>query len=222
MGWKQWTRERLTAAQLQSYLQDQAVMRFASSSARGAELPAPTEGMISTLDDLDVVERHDGAGWRPLASARAFGKMWRTLGFTGSAIPANTVTRIAMDAARVRGGFAFDNAADRLTVPLDGEYRVAARSYSAGGSGYTAIFAVYRVRASAADAVVLEQPMEKTSAGDYTLTFADVVPLKAGDALQLQATHSVAGGSYWGTGENRGVMVSAEWLGPLPAGTTPL
>lgn len=63
LGRKLWTRQTLSSADLQGYLQDQVVMRFANSAARQAQLPAPAEGMISTLDDTDDVQRHDGTSW---------------------------------------------------------------------------------------------------------------------------------------------------------------
>lgn len=53
MAWKLWTRERLTSADLQTYLQDQAVLQFASASARDAVLPPASRkrGMVCALDD---------------------------------------------------------------------------------------------------------------------------------------------------------------------------
>lgn len=59
MGWKNWTRERLSVPDLQEHIQDQVVMRFASGSARGAQLPAPEEGMVCYLED---VNRWEGYG----------------------------------------------------------------------------------------------------------------------------------------------------------------
>lgn len=53
MSWKLWTRERLTAADLQSYLQDQTVMQFPSASARDAVLTVATRklGMVCACAD---------------------------------------------------------------------------------------------------------------------------------------------------------------------------
>lgn len=67
LGWKQWVRERLSQTDLQGYIQDQVVMRFPSAAARTAELPAPTQGMVSYLDDAGRWEGHDGGGWDYLA-----------------------------------------------------------------------------------------------------------------------------------------------------------
>jgi len=55
--------EVLTAGDVNSYLMDQAVMRFASSAARGSAIASPTEGMTSYLDDTNGLEVYDGAAW---------------------------------------------------------------------------------------------------------------------------------------------------------------
>jgi hypothetical protein len=58
----------LTAAQVNTYLMDQAVMRFASAAARtaafgGAGEPTLAEGMMSYLIDTKSVEVYDGTAW---------------------------------------------------------------------------------------------------------------------------------------------------------------
>ncbi len=53
----------LTAAQVQGYLQDQAIMVFASSGARGSAIPSPSEGMFSYLTDTNSLTFYDGAAW---------------------------------------------------------------------------------------------------------------------------------------------------------------
>ena len=66
-GYKQWQAGALVSQpDFQNYVQDQTVARFASVAARTSQLPAPTEGMLSTLDDTDVVQRYDGSSWRGL------------------------------------------------------------------------------------------------------------------------------------------------------------
>jgi len=61
--------EVLTAANVQGYLQDQAVMVFDDSAARGSAIGTATEGMIAYLKDTDAVEKYDGASWVNIASA---------------------------------------------------------------------------------------------------------------------------------------------------------
>lgn len=60
--------EVLTAGDVNGYLMDQAVMRFATSAARGSAIAAPTEGMVSYRDDDNVVEVYDGAAWAAVSA----------------------------------------------------------------------------------------------------------------------------------------------------------
>jgi len=39
---------------------------FADSAARATAIPTPTEGMMSSLNDTDAVERYNGATWKPV------------------------------------------------------------------------------------------------------------------------------------------------------------
>ena len=54
----------LTAAQVQGYLQDQAIMVFASSAARGTSITSPSEGMFAYLNDSNSLTFYDGAAWQ--------------------------------------------------------------------------------------------------------------------------------------------------------------
>jgi hypothetical protein len=67
LGRKTWTNEVLAQPDLQGYLQDQTVMRFANAAARSAAIPAPTEGMLSYLDDQDRYEGYTGTVWTAVA-----------------------------------------------------------------------------------------------------------------------------------------------------------
>lgn len=92
LGYKTFTAgEILTAANLQGYATDQSVMVFASAAARSAALPAPSQGMVSFLDDsgttwqyydLYNVSTNPGgaktAGWYPTSGAIFFGTATRT------------------------------------------------------------------------------------------------------------------------------------------------
>lgn len=63
--------EVLTASNVNSYLMDQSVMRFASSAARGSAIGTAViaEGMVSYLDDTDQLSIYDGSAWSPLKIA---------------------------------------------------------------------------------------------------------------------------------------------------------
>jgi hypothetical protein len=53
----------LTAAQVQGYLQDQAIMVFASSGARGSAIPSPSHGMFAYLTNDSTLYTYDGSNW---------------------------------------------------------------------------------------------------------------------------------------------------------------
>jgi hypothetical protein len=60
--------EILTAAQVNGYLMDQTVTRFADSFTRdgafgGAGQPVLTEGRLCYLDDVNLIQFYDGASW---------------------------------------------------------------------------------------------------------------------------------------------------------------
>jgi hypothetical protein len=54
----------LTAAQVQGFLQDQAIMVFSGTSARGTGIASPSEGMFSYLTDSNTLTFYDGADWQ--------------------------------------------------------------------------------------------------------------------------------------------------------------
>lgn len=58
------TGDVLTAAQVNTYLQEQTVMVFADAAARTAALSGVlAEGMLSYLKDTNAVEKYDGSSW---------------------------------------------------------------------------------------------------------------------------------------------------------------
>lgn len=63
-GRKVFTREVLASADVQGFLMDQTVMRFATSNARSAAIPAPTKNTLTILDTARLMERYDGSAWR--------------------------------------------------------------------------------------------------------------------------------------------------------------
>lgn len=65
LGRKTWSAgEVATAANIQGYLQDQTVMKFANTSAAGSALgTAVSEGMTAYLSDTDELVMYDGTSW---------------------------------------------------------------------------------------------------------------------------------------------------------------
>ena len=57
--------EVLTASNVMNYLQDQAVMSFAGTAARGSAIvTAVSEGMVSWPNDLNQIQVYDGSAWQ--------------------------------------------------------------------------------------------------------------------------------------------------------------
>ena len=68
------TGDVLTAAQVNTYLNEQTVMVFANSAARTSALSGVlAEGMMSYLKDTDSVEKYDGSAWVSVAPAASSG-----------------------------------------------------------------------------------------------------------------------------------------------------
>lgn len=60
--------EVLTASNVMNYLQDQAVMSFAGTAARGSAIgTAVAEGMVSYLQDTNTLQFYDGSAWQTFA-----------------------------------------------------------------------------------------------------------------------------------------------------------
>jgi len=55
--------EVLTASNVQTYLMDQAIPVFASSTARDAAIPSPSEGQHCFLSDTDALQYYTGSAW---------------------------------------------------------------------------------------------------------------------------------------------------------------
>lgn len=63
----------LTAAQVNTYLNEQSVMRFANAAARTSALTSVlAEGMVSYLDDTNSVEVYNGSAWTAISGAVVF------------------------------------------------------------------------------------------------------------------------------------------------------
>jgi hypothetical protein len=92
-GWRQFTvGQLLTSAQVQTFLQDQAVQVFASAAARTSALgTAVSAGMVSYRADEKALELYAGTAWQPVMQGRneiingGFDIWQRGTSFTGAA-----------------------------------------------------------------------------------------------------------------------------------------
>jgi len=55
---------RLDASDVNTFLMYQTVMSFAGKAARGSAIPAPVEGMVSYLNDSNLLSIYDGSNWK--------------------------------------------------------------------------------------------------------------------------------------------------------------
>ena len=55
--------EVLTAANVQTYLQDQVIAAYANAAAADAALASPAEGQFRWLSDVDAFQVYSGAAW---------------------------------------------------------------------------------------------------------------------------------------------------------------
>jgi hypothetical protein len=87
------------------YLQDQAVMNFAGTAARGSAIGTATEGMVSYLADSNLIQAYTGSSWDSLAYASSV-----------SAIPRVGLTPIIPTSLNQSGGSAsFDSTTGLIT-----------------------------------------------------------------------------------------------------------
>ena len=97
-GYKQWTTGAvLTSSDMNTYVGDQVLMVFASSSARSSAVSSPTEGMVSYLKDTNAIEYYDGSSWAGIGDITAV-NAGTNIDVTNGTGPTPTVA-LAIDAA---------------------------------------------------------------------------------------------------------------------------
>jgi hypothetical protein len=88
-GYRTWTPlEVITASNVQSYLQDQTVMVFASGAVRSTAIPVPVEGMLSWVEDSAQYQYYNGASWADLITPIEGGTMGQAYVSGGTAAAA--------------------------------------------------------------------------------------------------------------------------------------
>ena len=121
--------EILTAANVQSFLQDQVCMVFDDDTARGSAIPSPVEGMLTYLKDTNAVEKYDGAAFLPVGGLVATKNVLKTDTFTASVTAGNNVSVTGLSITHT-----MQNANNKLIISAF--FGVAANS---NGRGQTAI-----------------------------------------------------------------------------------
>ena len=151
--------EVLTAANVQNYLQDQAVMVFAGAAARGSAIGTASEGMVSYLADTNVYQSYDGAAWVDLGVAvgSSVVTLTGTQTLTNKTITSPSLTGSAQELVTVVGtgfaGYTYDAATQAVvyitanstangTVNIRGNSGTTLNAFMAVGESLTVVLAV--------------------------------------------------------------------------------
>jgi hypothetical protein len=131
------TGEVLTAANVNTYLQQQTVMVFANSAARTSALSAVlAEGMMSYLSDTNSVEVYNGSAWISVGSTGDITGVTAGTGISGGGTSGDvTVTNSMATAIDAKGDIIAGTGADtfaRLAVGTNGQVLTAASGQATG------------------------------------------------------------------------------------------
>jgi hypothetical protein len=138
------TGDVLTAAQVNTYLNEQTVMVFANAAARTSALTSVlAEGMVSYLQDTNAVEVYNGSAWVGVSGA---GDVTEVQAGTGISVASGTgpipvVTNTMATAVDAKGDLIVGTGADtfaRLAVGTNGHTLVADSSVSPTGLKWAA------------------------------------------------------------------------------------
>lgn len=111
------TGDVLTAAQVNTYLQEQAVMRFADATARTTALSSVlAEGMMSYLQDTNAVEVYDGSAWVSIGSSGDITGVTAGTGISGGGTSGTvTITNSMATAIDAKGDLIVGTGADTFS-----------------------------------------------------------------------------------------------------------
>lgn len=140
------TGDVLTAAQVNTYLQEQVVMVFANAAARTTALTSVlAEGMISYLKDTNVVEVYDGSAWVGVANSGDITAVTAGTGITGGGTSgAVTITNDMATKIDAKGDLIVGTGADtydRLAVGATAGHVLTVDSTQATGMKWAAVSA---------------------------------------------------------------------------------
>ncbi len=108
--------EVLTAANVQDYLQDQAVMVFSGTAARGSALGTSviSEGMVTYQTDSNTITVYDGSVWQQVYPASVTSIAGSQVAFGGTTTTTSMTATSALDNGTI---FVNGTSAVTITVP---------------------------------------------------------------------------------------------------------
>ena len=165
--------EILTAAQVNGYLMDQAVTRFADAATRdasfgGAGQPVLVEGRICYLDDVNLIQFFDGATWVDSAQF--------TVGdgtISNAKLAANSVTSDKIAPGTVIASDIADDSLTNVKIKSDAAI-VDTKLATISTAGKVSNSATTATDANTASAIVARDASGNFIAGKATLATADV------------------------------------------------
>ncbi len=206
------TGDVLTAAQVNTYLQEQTVMVFASSTARTTALSGVlAEGMMSYLQDTNAVEVYNGTSWVNVGNAGDITEVQAGVGISiaSGTGPIPVITNSSTDLITTAGDLLYGTAADtmaRLGIGTAGQVLKVNSGATApewGAASSTPTFAGVKVTKSGTQSIsnatltdlTFDTETFDTDAFHSTVTNTDRLTVPAGKAgyYRITAKPSFAG-----------------------------
>lgn len=206
LGYRTWVAgEKARSANIQSYLQDQTIMVFSTTTVRDASLTSPSEGMVAYISTDDKFMFYNGVAWVDFLYPGQYITTWTPVVFIGAAVEYTSVTvdyarwsrvgrrvhafaRITFDATPPAGTGNLNislpvsrvSVTGLTTLPLNGSARIL------DSSAATNFFRTAATRSGAPTRV------EFYSEAGAAVTQASPVPWAAADVLEFSVIYEAA------------------------------
>jgi hypothetical protein len=165
--------EILTAAQVNGYLMDQAVTRFADAETRDASFggvgqPTLTEGRICYLDDVNLIQFYDGAAWQSSAQFTVGDGTITEAKLADNSVTSAKIAPGTVIAADIAAGSITNTEINASAAISDTKLATISTALKVSNSATTA------ASANTASAIVARDASGNFAAGKATLSTADV------------------------------------------------